>query len=771
MIYYKIEKVEDQLYIIEKKLDQRYTLKTETNFSQCNGFLGVRAAFETSSLKESRGMFVAGFYHKAGKYEATELINCPDLVGMEISISGEEFHLDTCKINSFERKLNVRTGELVTAIHFDLDETKDIEFKSRKFVSMKNRHLLCHQIEIKTGSSAELQIITGINGQITNSGVSHFIKAENRVFDKKYMYTRNICDDDQLFEAMTVCSADNDVQSPVFQLKRRSIFGNYRYTIAAGEKFCFTKYSYIDAGTMLKPNNSVEMMADLKQCELLGYDAVLEEHVHIFNKLWSNAAIQIKGASLEEEAAIAFAQYHLFGMVPYETADYSVPAKGLTGEGYKGHVFWDTEIFVMPFFTTVFPEVARNILMFRYQGLAGAKEKAEQYDYLGAMYPWEVARTGGEETPLYAALNIHTGEAERVWSGIKEHHITADIIYALWDYYKHTGDEEFLLRYGYEMIIETAMFWCSRASYNTFSKQFEILDIIGPDEYTEHVDNNAYTNYMAKENVQLAYDLISVLQEKNPELYHTFMRKYKLEKEKIIWRQFIDHIYLPLPNEVGIIPQDDTFLSKKVIENIETYRNSSTKQSILLDYSRDEVVNMQILKQADIVMLLNLIPQLFDKEIIKENVRFYENRTVHDSSLSYCAHAIASAGIGDIRLAYEFFLKAMEIDLNDNYSDTTDGIHAAALGGIWNSVILGFAGVKFGMDCIEITPHLPDSWEEMRFKIKAQGQFIRINIQRDKIQLEAEEALTKELEFTICGNTYLLKNNLVVNLNEVTNKN
>ncbi|MDF2905573.1 MAG: trehalase [Herbinix sp.] len=766
MIYYKVEKKDDQLYILEQELNYRYTLKTETNFAQCNGYLGVRAAFETSMLRESRGMFVAGFYHKAGKFEVAELVNCPDLVGMEITINEESFQLDTCDIHSFCRRLNLRTGELETRVQFDLANTKGIEFTSKRFVSMKNRQLICHQIGFRSMNDLRIEITTGINGQITNSGVSHFIKVENRVFDKKYMYTKNVCDDDQVFEAMTICCVESDTQSPTYQLKRRSLYGKYNYSVRGGERFNLTKFSMVSTGTLRNLIDIDAVMGELGRCETIGYQSLYEEHGQVLQEVYQYAKLEIDGATEEEEAAIAFAQYHLLGMVPYDTSDHSVAAKGLTGEGYKGHVFWDTEIFVMPFFTTVFPEIARNILTFRYHGLNGAREKAEQNDYLGAMYPWEVARSGSEETPLYAALNIHTGEAEKVWSGIKEHHITADIIYSLWNYYKLTKDDQFLKAYGYEMIIETATYWCSRAVWNNLQRRFEILDIIGPDEYTEHVDNNTYTNYMAYENVRLAYHLIHNLRESTTSEYLELQNRYNLDQALHTWREFIEHIYLPKPNDLGIIPQDDTFLSKKEIKDIEAYKNSPIKQSILLDYSREEIVNMQILKQADIVMLLNLMPDLFDKEIVLKNVRYYENRTIHDSSLSYSAHAIASAKIGDVEMAYDFFQKAMEIDLNDNYNDSTDGIHAAALGGIWNCIIQGFAGIQYNMDCVEITPHLPKQWRSLQFYLKVQDSYIKVRMTKEKVILEAERYLEKELLFRINGMDFPLFNRLEITLIE-----
>lgn len=757
MIYYKIEKDENGIYLIEDKYDKRYALKTETVFSQCNGYLGVRASYETKMLQESRGMFVDGLYHKASEHEVTELVNCPDLISMDIYINGESVNLDSCKMNSFRRTLNLINGELDTSVNFDLEKTKDICIKTRRFSSFHNPHLICHQLEVTTKDNSILKIITGINGQITNSGVSHFEKVITRVFDKNYMYTENTCNDGQVFKAMTCCSSKSKViKSPVFGLKRRSVYGEYEYFLNSNEVYRFEKYSYVDSGTE-NITNYEKMKQELIYCEEVGYKGLFKKHIEAYNKLWKYARINIDGATLEEEAAITFAQYHLFGMTPMHSYKSSVGAKGLTGEGYKGHVFWDTEIFIMPFFTLTFPNIAKNLLKFRYLGLEGARKKAKENGYKGAMYPWEVAKSGKEETPLYAALNIHTGKAEKVWSGIKEHHVTADIIYALWNYYKITKDEKFLQDYGYEMLIETAIFWCNRAKYVSERNRYEIFDVIGPDEYTEHIDNNAYTNYMAAKNVKIACKAVRLMQEKSPLIYQKLNKKYNLEEKIKEWKFFIENIYLPKANNELIIPQDDTFLTKKEIKNIEKYKNSDIKQLVLQDYSRDEIINMQVLKQADVVMLLNMLPHLFDAEIVKKNVLYYEKRTIHDSSLSYSTHAIACANIGEIKLAYNFFKKAMEIDLNTNYKDSADGIHSASLGGIINSVIQGFAGIRYNLNYIEINPHMPNHWKQLEFYLMIEGQYVNIKILDEKIIISPENKLNNSISFKIKEQIYNLE--------------
>ena len=470
------------------------------------------------------------------------------------------------------------------------------------------------------------------------------------------------------------------------------------------------------------------------------------------------AAIEIDGASLQEKAGIAYAQYQMYGMDPAYTNRYSIGAKGLTGEGYKGHVFWDTELFILPFFVAEFPEAARKLLEYRYRGKAGAKRKAEDYGFQGFMYPWECAKDGFEETPLYAALNIHTGKANKVWSGIKEHHVTADIAFAISRYYYWSNDREFLNQYGTEILCETANFWVSRAEER--NERLEILNIIGPDEYNEHIDNNAYTNYMAAYNVKLA---LKASEEALDSPYVKKMKEngtLKVMQEK--WQYFLEHIYLPKPDKNGIIPQDDAFLGKEELKDIEKYRQSPVKQSVLLDYSRDEVVDMQVLKQADLVMLFTLFPGLFPADVVKKNVLFYEKRTLHDSSLSYCAHAQICAEIGEMEMAERFFAKALETDLCDNPQDSVDGIHAASLGGIWKCVIAGFAGVSCDEDGIILAPHLLEHWNSIKFSVMVQGQKMDCFMDKENISLHlCNSGKSKEpVTIKVQGKKYILKDDL-----------
>lgn len=728
MIYYRIDKKQDGLWLSEPSYAPEYNKKTESVFTQCNGYLGVRAAAELRQLEEKRGTFLNGFYHQAGPHEVTELVNCPDVTRFTILVNGKELFPDRLPMEHYIREFHIETGELHIQMVFATREAGLVTVDTRRFVSKAESALLCHQISIQCERSARIELTTGIDGQINNGGISHFEKSECRVFENSRMYLENTCDDGQRIQILTELAEGETVLTGSYFLERRGIYGKYTRELEAGVTWKLAKYTMF-----AREETDAAGLQEQMRSLTLSYAGNREAHQTICRQFWEMARIQIQGATLEEEAAIAFAQYHMSGMVPWHTDTYSAGAKGLTGEGYKGHVFWDTELFIMPMFILMFPEVAENLLQYRYQRLAGAKRKAREYGYQGAMYPWESAGTGEEETPLYAAMNIHTGEATKVWSGIKEHHVTADIIYGLLQYCRAAKSDTFLTRYGSEMILETAKFWYSRAVWVKEKKRYEIRDIIGPDEYTEHIDNNAYTNYMAYFNIKAALEGIFIWET-------PLAMQCRAEGWEERWKHFLTHLYLPTANEEGLIPQDDTFLEKKELINIEKYKNAKKKQLILTEYSRKQVIGMQVLKQADVVMLLNLFPAMFEKEVVKKNVEFYEARTIHDSSLSLCAHAQAMAQIGEMEKALEFFHKAMEIDLCDNCEDTTDGVHAASMGGILNCVLGGFAGLQIGEQGITFIPRLPEHWKSMTFFIWEHGKKKKVLIDRERSAAVMEEA-------------------------------
>lgn len=430
-----------------------------------------------------------------------------------------------------------------------------------------------------------------------------------------------------------------------------------------------------------------------------------------------------------DQQALDYALYHLRIMTPAHDERSSIAAKGLTGEGYKGHVFWDTEVFLLPFHLFSDPTVARSLLRYRWHNLPGAQEKARRNGWQGALFPWESARSGEEETPEFAAINIRTGLRQKVASAQAEHHLVADIAWAVIQYWQTTGDESFIAHEGMALLLETAKFWISRAV--RVNDRLEIHDVIGPDEYTEHVNNNAFTSYMAYYNVQQALSIA---------------RQFGCSDDAFIHRaeMFLKELRLPEIQPDGVLPQDDSFMAKPAI-NLAKYKAAAGKQTILLDYSRAEVNEMQILKQADVVMLNYMLPEQFSAASCLANLQFYEPRTIHDSSLSKAIHGIVAARCGLLTQSYQFWREGTEIDLGADPHSCDDGIHAAATGAIWLGAIQGFAGVSVRDGELHLNPALPEQWQQLSFPLFWQGCELQVTLDAQRIAIRTSAPVSLRL--------------------------
>ncbi len=687
--------------IEEKQFDLEYINTYASQLTVGNGYLGIRGAHEEDYRGQTRGMYVAGVYNRGLGEHTSDLVNLPDVIGAEIRLNGHVFSLETADVLEYARYVDMRTGELVRNLVIDIDGDQ-FELTTRRIADQQNCHRAAWQVAIKPLTAAcQIEVATGIDGQQTNGGVQHLLEQDVRVLNKQSIATLYQTSQSQLEVSIGVKFS----KTGVFHAKERQVTASFRERVEAGqsfelEKIIFVNTSY-DEGFSF--DNSIE---ELNTADT--YDSILENAGKYWQRYWQLHRVLIDSGCEFDQLAIDFAVYHLTIMTPRNDSRFSVGAKGLTGEGYKGHVFWDTEIFILPFFIHTAPQVARNLLTYRFNRLDGAKQKADLNGFEGALFPWESAFTGAEETPAFAALNIKTGKRQTVASAVAEHHIVADIAYAVESYYLATGDEDFMNQMGKELIKETAAFWLSRAV--SVSGHYEIHDVIGPDEYTEHVDNNAYTNYLAKHNVELAL----TYEAGSP----AFLNRCQ---------DFIEKIYLPKPNDTGIIPQDDTFLSKPAID-LDKYKQAQGTQGILLDYSRQQVNELQVLKQADLIMLFYLLPELFHQETKKENLFFYEGRTIHDSSLSKAVHAIEALRADELSWGYELFQEACRIDLGGSPHSSDNGLHAASLGAIWLAVMFGFAGIQARGSLLSLAPKLPEEVKQLSCQVMWQDHFIRIKL-------------------------------------------
>lgn len=735
--------------ITETNFSTENLSKFETIFTLGNGYMGLRAATEEHYLGETRGCYLAGLFDKYSG-EVTELPNIPDWIGIEISLAGERFNLNKGQILSYNRRLNLKDGYLQREVEWESPTGRKTRLVFKRFVSLDNKHLAGVQVSITPlNYSGKIIIKSGFDGQVTNSGTQHFVEGDKRVLPGGNMYITTTTQESNIFLALAanhrffLQQQNLDLDSKIIN-NRRQLFLSFEYEIGEKNEFVMEKivtvYSSRDQEFLnreskqdIKEEVINKLLADLMEASQSGYGKLFENHQKAWHNLWMKMDIEIEGPDFDQ-LAVKFAQFHLIQMAPEHDSRISIAAKGLSGEGYKGHVFWDTEIFILPFFIYTFPDIARNLLLYRYHTLAGARQKAKENGYRGAMYAWESARTGEETTPKYGHIDPVTGKPIRIWCGDIEQHISADIAYAIWYYFQVTDDCNFMYNYGAEIFLEIARFWASRVEYNQMRDSYEIYDVIGPDEYSEHVDNNAYTNYLVKWQLQKAVELADWLKERNKECWERLCQELEIVEEELEnWEIIAEKMYTPLDKESGLIEQFEGFMDQKEID-LSPYRGKIG--SILEDMSWEEVTSSQVLKQADVVILLYLLGDWFTRDIKKANWDYYEPKTLHDSSLSPAIHAIIAADLGDIETAYTYFQQSCKIDLGEDMKSCDDGLHAASLGGIWQAVVMGFAGVRLTKGKLRINPCLPRGWQKITMKINWRGKKYLLKIEENRVKLK-----------------------------------
>lgn len=761
----------DNTWQIEQRgFDEKFLGKTESIMVLGNGYLGTRSSEEESYIGETRDTFVAGTFNAFDENEVTELPNVPDMWGMKLVFNGQVLSLIQGEVSDYRKSLNLKTGELTRSFIWKKEDVA-VRLVFRRFVSKVRRHLLASQVQIENLADRPLSVAirSGINGQLSNEGSQHFTDGEKGLMNGRFIQMMPVTTQSQIQFVQTVEHLFSGVtlaeERP--ETARRSFYMNYSFELPAGQLTSFEKrasiYTSIDNDL---ENTDVQQMRqiaveELIELENVSFDQLLQESAKEWKKIWDKHPITITTNEFRDQLAVRFAQYHLHVMTPAHDERMNIGAKGMSGDGYKGHTFWDTEIFMLPYFSFVHPEIAKSLVTYRYLGLDGAHKKAASNGYQGAQYPWEAAwPTDGEVTPVWGAADIVTGQATKIWSGFIEQHITSDVAFGVKQYLDVTGDLTFAREKGYEILIDTAKFWASRLEYNQEKDYYEICDVIGPDEYKEHVNNNSYTNYTAHWNMTYAIDLIDQLKAEEPEVYAGLDAKFDLETLKELLKEKSAKIFLPQPTEEGILPQDDSYLSKEIID-LQVYKDADGVDSLFKVFNLEQVNQMQITKQADVLLLLLLFEGLFEKELKEKNFDYYEPKTTHDSSLSLSTHAILSADLGKLDKSYGFFKQASNIDMGEYMKSSDPGIHAASLGGIWQMVVFGYGGVRLVNGGLRIEPHLPAEWTGLEFGFDYQGQSLSVTVTSDSFTI-VKDVAGDPIEFVSKGTTYQLIDSLTI---------
>lgn len=723
--------------LAEKDFSTELLGKCEAIMCQGNGYMGLRCATEEPYLGEQRNLFVAGTFNKFDENEVTELPNAADVLNLTLRINGQRFDLTQGKILAYRRQLNLRTGEMVRTIRWQTPAGVVLDLEFKRIVSFARLHVIAQSVTIRADRDVSLVVESGINGQMTNTGSQHFSEGEKRLYDGAVMqYTQTTIQSkiDFFFNTRLrfFVNGAEQQEKGFITMDRRRIDMRYTLELAAGQALTIEKVSTVhtsrdkDAEGVDFKEMQARTLAQAEEAQAMGYQALADESAAAWNeRVWDRVTVTVESEDEFDALALHFAQYHLYVMTPAHDNRMNVGAKGLSGEAYKGHTFWDTEMFILPYFNFTDPAIAKSLEEYRYLSLPGAHKKAASNHYKGAQFPWEAAwLDDGEVTPVWGAADIVTGLPTKIWSGFIEEHITADVVYGLWQYCTVAGDQDFMDKAGYELMMDTAIYWVSRMTEKEDGK-LHILDVVGPDEYKEHVDDNAFTNYMAHWNIQKAIEYHDLLKAEKPKLFAKLDAKLGLAQAYAQWTGAVERIYLPQPREDGVIPQNATYLQLKDID-LTKYKNQDHVGSLFEDYNLEQVNQIQVTKQADILLLFLLMEDLFDQKTKLANWNYYEPRTLHDSSLSLSTHCILASDLHDTEMAYDLFRRAAAIDAGPDMKSSSAGIHAGSVAGIWQCAVFGFGGVRMLGGKLRIRPALPKAWKRLEFSLYWHGQKLHV---------------------------------------------
>jgi trehalose/maltose hydrolase-like predicted phosphorylase len=518
----------------------------------------------------------------------------------------------------------------------------------------------------------------------------------------------------------------------------------WRWRSVAGQATEFDRLVAVARSDTPQEDPAPAAYVALTRNRALGWRAVLAAHEAAWDARWIASDVLIEGDD-ESQQAVRFAVYHLTSAANPDDERVSVGARGLTGDAYFGHVFWDTEIYLLPFYTAVWPEAARAMLMYRFHTLAGARAKAVHFGFKGALYAWESADTGEETTP--ERVIGPDGTPIEILTGQMEHHISADIAYAVWQYWRATGDDDFFLRAGAEILLETGRFWVSRAVADADGRR-HIRHVIGPDEYHEDVDDNAFTNVMARWNIARALEAMDILRARWPDQAAALQAKLALGDDELAdWRDAIERIVVGLDPATGIYEQ---FAGFHALEPLDLAAYAGRTVPIDVVIGRERTQRSQVVKQSDVVALIALLPEEFPGAMAERNFRHYEPRCAHGSSLSSGFHALVAARLGDPEMALHFLRQtaALDLELDPN---SAGGVRIAGLGALWQSIILGFAGLDLMGDTLAIDPKLPPQWRSLSFRVRWRGRSVAIRVAGSTVQVTQTNG--EAMEMRIAGAT------------------
>jgi alpha,alpha-trehalose phosphorylase len=736
----------DPWRLVERAYNPAYTEQTETLFAVANGYLGIRGSFEEGRPSYQPGTLLNGFHEtwpivypeKAHGYATTgqTILPVPDGTSIRLFVDEDPVDCTTTEVLEFERALDMQRGALDRSVIYQLHDGRRFWVRTKRFASMTNRHVACIRYQVTALDKPGRLVISSdlvTSPQSSDQQGKHDQRRSREFGDDVLSSTGDDVDGVRVVRSfrtadsgLTVAAGmDHEFGEGMTHVNTRMDDSRARvvFDVTAPVNETVTLYKWLayhygrDDATDLR----YRAEGSLYRARAVGYDDMFGAHTRAMASFWDRSDIEWDGYPAAQQAL----RFSLFSVwqAAARAQGYGAPAKGLTGTGYEGHYFWDTEVYVLPFLIHTNPDVARALLMHRVALLDDARRRAREVGHTGALFPWRTI--SGEEASAYYA------------AGTAQYHIDADIAYALDQYVRMSGDTELMVRHGAELLVETARLWADLGYLSDrHGGRFVIQKVTGPDEYTTVVDNNLYTNLMAAENMIMAADVVDRLREESPGEYRRLAERVALgadETER--WRHAADLIYVPYDTKEQVHLQDEGFLD---LEPWDFDATPPEDYPLLLHYHPLVIYRHQVIKQADVELATVLLPGRFTPAERRRIFEMYDPLTTGDSSLSESIQAIAAADVGKYRTAEEYLIDAMSVDMADTAGNVRDGVHVASAGGTWMSVVFGFGGFRWRKDGISFRPMLPTRARRLRFPIKIERTTLRVSIEALEVTYTVE---------------------------------
>jgi len=734
----------DPWRLVETSMDERDLGLTETLFAIGNGYLGMRGNPSEGRVAHTHGTYLNGF-HETWPIQHAEsavafaktgqtIVNVPDAKLMKLYVDDEPLLLGEAEVDQYERVLDFRAGYSYRDLVWRTPSAKRIRVRSTRMVSLVHRHLAVMTFEVELLDAAAPVVISSQLLNRQDGQDEYHVEAaalgegtdprQARRFDRRVLEPRlSFAErtDDAGGEVtlgyrcassgMTLaCAYQHEIEAtcPVeVETEVETDLAKTVFTFDAqpNTRICITKYvTYHSSRGVPAQELADRCHRTLRRARETGTERLREEQAAWLDRFWATSDVTIEGDEPTQQAV----RFSLFQLAQNSalTNEVGIAAKGITAGGYDGHYFWDTEIYVLPFLALTEPNAARKLLRWRWHMLPMARQRAAELSQVGALYPWRTIN--GEEASAYYA------------AGTAQYHINAAVAYAIERYWSATGDLDFMATEGAEMLVETARLWADLGFYAANgAERFHIHGVTGPDEYTTVVNDNLYTNVMARFNLRFALQTVQMLAKNLPEAHASLVRRTGLtDAEMAAWDRAAEAMFLPFDSDLGIHPQDAAFLS---LEPWDFEGTPASQYPLLLNYHPLVIYRHQVLKQADVVLAMFLRGDHFTLEQKRRNFDYYDPITTGDSSLSACVQSIMAAEVGEQELAEAYFKESLYLDLCDTHGNTADGIHIANAGGVWAALMHGFAGFHESEERIRFTPRLPERWTSLTVRLVRHG--------------------------------------------------